>query len=1394
MMMHHFLVIPDNPTPLLVPEDGGEFNYDLTFSKALVQPIKVWIETTNGTAIKDTDFIASATHERTDITTDTLPVPFTARDNTETGANKTFTFRITQMEGARFPEGVTSLTGTVTIVDDESTTLTLSNTEFFVEEDVAGENFDLNIGLSSASEVDVSFLFFLTNGNALKDNLQGNSMYADYRDPVGIDSGDRITIPAGETTKTISIPIVDDDHVEGNHHFSISLRDLIGAKFTDNESRISQNIVIFDDDSPVVSISADTYSIAEDGGQFTFKVSVADYKSGIVRYRVFTESETGDEFATVDSDYSSFSVGGEFGRNTQEREHTITILDDLLKEGEETFKISLEIEDSYQGRLPKGSLTHSKTVTIYDDESTTLSVKNTRFSIDENVPSPHDEFVVDLELSRIIDVDATVEYDLENITATKPADYIEEEVANRKATIIAGETRVSFPIEIENDSLNEGNQTFKVVLKNPVASVFESGDTLEKTITIVDDEYPTIELPDTLSIAEDVAEDEIQVSVTLSGPSSRSIAVNYTTASDTAIMGEDFTFTQSVLNFAPGVTEQTLSIPILDDTDNEGNESFNIQFTGSIGAAVFEDGETSFTKSVTIVDNESPTLSILNTEFNVYEDSASGKYELELELSGARSTGDVSLNFAVNGGTATNLIDFTNSSETITIAPGNTNYTVDIGIIDDAIIEGNKTIRFNLSNLSGAVFAGGVSSITRTVTIVEDDSTIFSLTTTNFEFNENLTGGDFEVAYQISKVRAFDVSFAVTTGDDNDTATKVLDYTAIEDRIFTIEAGQRTGTFLISINNDLLHEGVERFSLKIENVVGATIAENVNAIEKTLIIVDDEIPTLAFDTILTSGRINEGYGQYDFQFNISPVVAERFTISAQITDGTARIGHDYIMQTGGGVGGGSVAKTIESSSTSLTLPGFEILEGSTADGNKTFSITLRVTQNNGVNVAVFPNGSATQTISMTIVDDESLTVSIDNTQNIRVDEDAGEVVVGYSIPTSIPRDITFLYNLINLTADKNSDYSEPESAERNITISAGTTSGSFSIPILNDALAEGEETFNINFSDLTNAVFAGGGISHTEIVKINENDLPTISIPASEFAIAEDGGSLVVNLALSHASYKDVSYGIELVDGTAVAPVHFSTAITKPDIPTGSITGSFTIPIINNEAESIPDLRTNTLRQRDNLGFSFRLVNPSGAILPPEEIYAPQFPAILRFVTILDDEMPNIEIIDPTNSDFVVAENVSERKIRIDYKLNKSVTWDVVFDFNMSGGTAIKNADYGEISNRRITIRAGATTGFFEIPIINDSRNEGDETFIVTFTRPIYSGASSFKGGGLEFKQTVTIEDDEVPELSLSNRDLTVSEAAGAAGFVANFSLSGATDSIVSFDYELTGGTAIEGH
>ena len=76
----------------------------------------------------------------------------------------------------------------------------------------------------------------------------------------------------------------------------------------------------------------------------------------------------------------------------------------------------------------------------------------------------------------------------------------------------------------------------------------------------------------------------------------------------TAIAGSDYTETSGTLSFGVGVTEQTISVPTLNDTVPEFEENFTVVLSNSVGVGLGDAiGEG------TITDDELPKLSIGNT-------------------------------------------------------------------------------------------------------------------------------------------------------------------------------------------------------------------------------------------------------------------------------------------------------------------------------------------------------------------------------------------------------------------------------------------------------------------------------------------------------------------------------------------------------------------------------------------------------------------------------------------------------------------------------------------------------------------------------------------------------------------------------------------------------------
>ena len=62
----------------------------------------------------------------------------------------------------------------------------------------------------------------------------------------------------------------------------------------------------------------------------------------------------------------------------------------------------------------------------------------------------------------------------------------------------------------------------------------------------------------------------------MSPPSTSALTVSYAAANGTATAGEDYTETTGRLTFAARVTRQTITVPILDDEDEEGDETLTV--------------------------------------------------------------------------------------------------------------------------------------------------------------------------------------------------------------------------------------------------------------------------------------------------------------------------------------------------------------------------------------------------------------------------------------------------------------------------------------------------------------------------------------------------------------------------------------------------------------------------------------------------------------------------------------------------------------------------------------------------------------------------------------------------------------------------------------------------
>ena len=136
------------------------------------------------------------------------------------------------------------------------------------------------------------------------------------------------------------------------------------------------------------------------------------------------------------------------------------------------------------------------------------------------------------------------------------------------------------------------------------------------------------------------------------------------------------------MTFRPGQTRKTVSVPILDDARNEGNETFELVL-GNLQGATFDDNS----GTGTIINAEPLALSISDATATEGVDQT---IDFTVSLNRA-TTRRLTVNMLFSSGTA-DFSDITEPDQTsVTFEPGQTQKTYSLGIVDDSVNEPSET-------------------------------------------------------------------------------------------------------------------------------------------------------------------------------------------------------------------------------------------------------------------------------------------------------------------------------------------------------------------------------------------------------------------------------------------------------------------------------------------------------------------------------------------------------------------------------------------------------------------------------------------------------------------------------------------------------------------------------
>ncbi|MFO0053334.1 MAG: Calx-beta domain-containing protein, partial [Dolichospermum sp.] len=154
-------------------------------------------------------------------------------------------------------------------------------------------------------------------------------------------------------------------------------------------------------------------------------------------------------------------------------------------------------------------------------------------------------------------------------------------------TFAAGSSTALVDLNVTDDTLVEEAET--AILTVTSGTGYTVGTSASATVNIADNDLPVnpiiIDLSANQTVVEGITNPQnVTYTVTLSGDSTETITVQYATVNNTATAGSDYTATNGTLTFAPGVTSQDIIIPILNDSLNEAQETFNLTLSSPTNA------------------------------------------------------------------------------------------------------------------------------------------------------------------------------------------------------------------------------------------------------------------------------------------------------------------------------------------------------------------------------------------------------------------------------------------------------------------------------------------------------------------------------------------------------------------------------------------------------------------------------------------------------------------------------------------------------------------------------------------------------------------------------------------------------------------------------------------
>ena len=470
------------------------------------------------------------------------------------------------------PDGVAAGTteeSTVNITDDddpgvevsfEQASYTIAESDDAETQDVKENEVTVKVTLSADPERQVVIPISKTD--------QGGATGADYS---GVPAN--VTFNAGDTEKTFTFMAEDDTEDDDDESVKLSfgtLPDGVTAGTTKEST-----VTITDDDVPSVEVrfGAATYTVAE-GASVTVTVELSADPERTVTIPISTTDQDGASGA----DYSIVPESVTFESGETVKSFTFNATDDSEDDDGESVKLSFgDMPDgvAVDTAVPDGEnvARDTATVSITDDDkpaSVTVNFGASSYTVAEG-----GTVEVKVTLSEDPEMQVTVPISKTDQDGATTADY---NGVPANVTFESGDTEKTFTFMGEADDEDDDGESVKLAFGTTLPTGVTAGDTDESTVSITDDDVPSVEVrfgAASYTVAEGAS---VTVTVELSADPERSVTIPISTANEDGASDDDYSDVPESVTFESGDTVKSFTFNATDDTEDDDGESVKLSF------------------------------------------------------------------------------------------------------------------------------------------------------------------------------------------------------------------------------------------------------------------------------------------------------------------------------------------------------------------------------------------------------------------------------------------------------------------------------------------------------------------------------------------------------------------------------------------------------------------------------------------------------------------------------------------------------------------------------------------------------------------------------------------------------------------------------------------------